>query len=332
MSEKIKIYLFFIAILAIIGSHFYNTMFAPSANLNNYSACFINDTTTAISAGAVRVTFFGTSSLLFDDGETQLLIDGYFSRPSLLNVLFGKLTSDTMLINNVLSKNKIDKLKAIFVVHSHFDHAIDAPYITKVTNSILYGSASLLNIGRGGGLSENQMALYEPGKEIQFGKFAVTILKSKHVSLPAKLNDIGQEITQPLKQPAKMKDFKEGGSFDIVMKHEGHTILIKASCNYIENALDTIKADVVFLGVAGLINKDSSFQYNYYQQTVGKINPKMVIPIHWDNFFKPLNENLKPYPKYMNNVEGAFNYLIKRTKADGIDFRLLQGNKHVLLF
>ena len=34
-------------------------------------------------ADTVTVTWFGVTTLLFDDGDTQLLIDGFFSRPSL---------------------------------------------------------------------------------------------------------------------------------------------------------------------------------------------------------------------------------------------------------
>ena len=32
--------------------------------------------------GDVRVTFLGVSTLLFDDGETRIMTDGFFSRPS----------------------------------------------------------------------------------------------------------------------------------------------------------------------------------------------------------------------------------------------------------
>ena len=34
----------------------------------------------------LTVTWFGVTTLLIDDGVTQILIDGYFSRPSLLDI------------------------------------------------------------------------------------------------------------------------------------------------------------------------------------------------------------------------------------------------------
>ena len=36
---------------------------------------------------AVTATWLGVSTLLFDDGETQILIDGFISRPSLFESL-----------------------------------------------------------------------------------------------------------------------------------------------------------------------------------------------------------------------------------------------------
>ena len=39
-------------------------------------------------AEAVTVTWLGVTTLLFDDGDTQVLIDGFFSRPSLADIVF----------------------------------------------------------------------------------------------------------------------------------------------------------------------------------------------------------------------------------------------------
>ena len=46
---------------------------------------------TQIPAGAVTVRFTGTSTLLFSDGETNWMVDGWFSRPGPFSLLFGKI-------------------------------------------------------------------------------------------------------------------------------------------------------------------------------------------------------------------------------------------------
>ena len=40
----------------------------------------------------MKVTFFGTTTLLFDDGKDQILFDAHFTRPSLVKYAGGQLT------------------------------------------------------------------------------------------------------------------------------------------------------------------------------------------------------------------------------------------------
>lgn len=56
------------------------------------------------------------------------------------------------------------------------------------------------------------------------------------------------------------------------------------------------------------------FQQAFYDETVGKVRPKRVIPIHWDNFFQPLSDHLEAMPQVVDNLEQGFDFLISRTK------------------
>lgn len=310
---------------------------SPSAKLKQYESYrFENHNAAAIPSGKVKVTFLGTSTLLIDDGETQLLTDGFVTRPGLIKTGFGKIGCDTNKVRSFINEFEVNNLKAVFCAHSHYDHAMDAPYVAIQTGAIMHGSASTLNIGKGAGLGENQMQLYKPGTPMQFGKFTVTILNSKHTPpfnvLGKSNDDLGKQISAPLKQPAKAEAYAEGGAFDILIKYGRHSILIKPSTNWLPHALDSIQADVVFLGVACIGKQDSTFRANYYNETVGKVKPQIVVPVHWDNFFKPLSPKLKALPKIVDNVKLGFNYIIERTKADKIQFRIMQGKDSILLF
>ncbi len=324
-------------LLLISGTTLLLSSCAPSAKMSKYDAYrFEQHDADSIPTGNLKVTFLGTSSLLIDDGETQLLTDGFITRPGLFKTGFGKIGCDTNKINAFVDEYKATRLKAIFCAHSHYDHAMDAPYIAKQTGAVMYGSASTLNIGRGAGLTESKMQLYRPNQTIILGKFKVTILNSKHTppfNIMGKSNDdLGEQITVPLKQPAKAEAYAEGGAYDVLIQHGTHSILVKASTNWLPGALDDVKADVVFLGVACIGKQDSTFRDNYYNETIGKLKPMIVVPIHWDNFFKPLSPKLKALPKIVDNVKLGFNYIIERTKADKIEFRLMQGKDSVLLF
>ena len=45
----------------------------------------------------MNVTFFGTTTLLFDDGKDALMFDGHFTRPSFLRYVMGTMETDTAL-------------------------------------------------------------------------------------------------------------------------------------------------------------------------------------------------------------------------------------------
>jgi L-ascorbate metabolism protein UlaG (beta-lactamase superfamily) len=254
------------------------------------------------------------------------MLDGFFTRPSLIR-LVKKIETDTKVVDAALKRAKVDRLKALFVAHSHYDHAFDVAYVIQKTNAKLYGSSSTLNVGRGGDLKDDQMVLFEAGKEYKVGQFSVTVLKSKH-SPPIKgiNDDLGQTIDKPLRQPASARDYKEGGTFDFLIKHGDRAILVNSS-NYIQDALNDVRADVVFLGTGSLSNETKAFQEAFYDQTIAKVRPKLVIPTHWDNFFRPLSDHLEG----MDDLS-AFDFLIDRLKSDKIEFGILQGYQSVTLF
>lgn len=313
--------------------------FKPSANLEKFGSYFVKqDSVAFLKPGNVRATFFGTSTLLFDDGETQLLIDGFFSRPPLGKVAFGKVKSDIPVIQSIITQHNIDRLKGIFVCHSHYDHGMDAPAISKLTGAKVFGSSSTLNICKGENLPEGSMQLFEPGKEMAIGKFFITVINSKHTppfKLLGKTNATDPDhpdITGPLKQPAKVDHYIEGGTFDFYIKHGNHAVLVKASTNYIEGALDKYPADVFFLGAAMLGVQADTFQNNYYNNTVRATGAKIVVPIHWDNFMKPLTKPLIPLPNISDNVDSSFNFLLRRTQQDKVKLQLLQGSNSIVLF
>jgi len=246
-------------------------------------------------------------------------------------VLFTKMASDTVRIDNVIKKYGMNRVKGIFVTHSHFDHAFDVAYTTRRTGANLYGSRSTLNIARGGTVAESQLKPFQPYEIFTLGRFTVQIIPSKH-SPNNGLKDDGVEIETPLNQPAKMKAYSEGGSFDFYIHHDGNSIYVKPSPNFIEGRLDSLRADVLFLGIATISNQDSLWKEKFYEQNVGKLKPKILIPLHWDNFFQPLSDNLVMLPRFVKSSPADFDFMIRKAKADKIDFKILQGGKSILLF
>lgn len=325
IKKKVKGIFIGLLVLVIIASIFvYYKFLIPSADIQQYKEYYAPKTIQKVlDQGEVKVTFLGTSSLLFDDGNTQLMIDGFISRPPFPRIVFSNLKTDEDTVDKVFNRIGVDnnKLKGLFIAHTHYDHAFDLAYIAKRTGTHLYGSESTMNVGLGGGINKKQMSVYEINKAMQFGDFTINVLPSKH----SPTFDEGEKVTEPLKQPAKALDYHEDSSYDFLITHNNRAFLVKPSANYIEGALDDIRADVLFLGIGGLGKQESTFLNAYYEQTVRKVQPKLVIPIHWDDFTKPLTDTLEVMPRYADHTKNGLDFIIQRTKADKIDFQILQG-------
>lgn len=280
----------------------------------------------------LRVTFLGVSSLLFSDGENAILTDGFFSRPRKVSTLFDRLTPNRDLIAHCLRRAGATRLKAVIVLHSHFDHALDAPEVAlQQPDACLVGSDSTANIARGYGLPEERIRVIQDGKVETFGPFQIKLLRSEHspLSLLASLGIehvlFDGEINQPLEQPAHFWEYKEGGSYSLLVEYGGRSILVQASAGFKRGALAGSRADVIFLGIGTLGKLPQSHCDEYWHEVVEAVNPKRIIPIHWDDFSRPLDEPLVPLPSPLDDFEAAMAFLRERASEKKIDVKLLQA-------
>jgi L-ascorbate metabolism protein UlaG (beta-lactamase superfamily) len=270
-------------------------------------------------AGEPRVTFLGVSTLLIEDGRSAILTDGFFSRPGLLRVLLGKIAPDSQAIEVGLKRAGIERLDAVIVAHSHYDHALDAAEVARRTGATLVGSTSTANIGRGSAFPEERMRIVEGIAEMTFGDFRVTIVPSRHLPHGMAMG----EIEQPLAPPARALDYREGGSFSIFLQHPRGTLLVQASAGFVDGALAGRTADTVLLGVGGLSTMDEAYHQGYWREVVEAVGARRVIPIHWDDFTRPLTDPLAPMPRLLDDLDATLAFLSARASAAQIDLAWL---------
>ncbi len=280
----------------------------------------------------LHIQYFGVTSALISDGENSLMIDGFFTRPKYLS--FFNTQPDPNIIATALKKANIEKLNAVLVVHSHFDHAMDAPEVAKQTGAKVYGSKSTANISRGWGLTEDKIVEVESKQSMPIGSFKVTFILSKHYPFPLGLSRflLGKEIDQPLTPPSFIGSYKEGGSYTILIEHKLGNIAIQGSAGFIENELDPYQADTVLLGIGGLPHKSEKYQDDYLKHTALALNAKRVIPVHWDKMNEPIGSPLVPE----KGVSGGFDKVLKRYKKQledkEIELNFLPGWQTVKLY
>jgi len=243
----------------------------------------------AAAADSVTVTWLGVTTLLFDDGETQILIDGFFSRPSLTDILLGRpVDNDAAGIDYALNEFRIRRLAAIIPLHSHFDHAMDVGAIANRSSASILGSESTAQVARGAGVPEDQITVITGKQTFQFGEFTVTLLPSVHAPIGWRGTiPLDGKIEDALLMPQPIGAWREGGSFSVVIAHPQGTILVHGSAGYFEDALQAVTVDVVMLGVAGLRSLGKKYAERYWQNIVTATGGHSVYPIHFDDYTQP---------------------------------------------
>ena len=272
----------------------------------------------AVTKDGLHARFFGATTIQIDDGETAILIDGFFSRPGLAQLLFTNIEPNEVRITAALEK--VSKPAAVLVSHSHYDHAMDSAVVAQKTGAVLFGTNSTANIGHGYSKWTNKkIEIPKHGDVQRLGRFSVQFLESPHSP------DFwfAGEITDHLKSPVPVSAYREGRNHSFLLRHPLGTILIHPSANYSPCLYKDVKADVVFLSI-GLLGKQSeAFRREYWQQVVRATGAKLVIPIHWDDLTHPLDEPLLPMPYLVDDFETAMKFIIGMAEADGIHVRLM---------
>lgn len=265
---------------------------------------------TGDAADRVTVTWLGITTLLFDDGETQILTDGTFSRLSLFDILtLRPVYSDIDVINHVLSKYRMDRLAAIVPLHSHFDHAMDVGHVANRTSAVVLGSESTANIARGAGVPVSQYQILASGESRRFGEFTITLIQSRHAPLGAGGKPpFPGTIDEPLEQPARVTDWHEGGTWSVLISHPAGDILVQGSGGFLQDALPLDGADVVMLGVAGVSWLGEEYVRRYWEETVARTGATRVFPVHFDDFTRPFGE-VELFPDMVDDVSQTAKWL-----------------------
>lgn len=286
---------------------------------------FVLHVNSAMAERNVTVTFLGNTTLVLDDGRDRILTDGFLSRLPIGNLLSGKkVKTDAKTVNRALADAKVHDAAAIFVAHAHFDHAMDVAHVADMFNAQVFGSRSTRSVALAGGMRDSAITVLHDERQYRVGQFKVTPIYTPH----GDPNRFPGELRPGFKVPARMKDFLANENYSFHFQNGQKRALVVPGGNYLTGKLEGYRADTVFLGIGGLNSAnrravqrgDPTFIEDYWRETVTKVKAKTVVPIHWDNFFVPLEKGVafRTPPAFIENFSAARRKLEALARRDGV--------------
>lgn len=280
-----------VGLLVLLGVGYLTLQLHRRPALSDYAAMTLPEKT-----GALTVRFAGVTTLLFDDGETKWMTDGFFSRPGKWQSLVTQVAPDEAQIGLGLQKLEVSRLAAVIPVHGHYDHAMDAPVVAKKTGALLAGSSSAVLLGVGQGVPADQLRVLQPEDTLELGRFTLRFFESRHSQTPFNDGQTPEHLTRPLVPPARATQYLAGTVWSILVEHPARRVLVVGSAGFIEGALKGQQADVVFLGTGTLGKKSPEYQAQYWRETVEATGARTVVLFHHDDFTRTLDQPLELMP------------------------------------
>jgi len=235
----------------------------------------------------LEIEWLGVSGYrLTCEGKT-IFIDPYLSRAPLRNLLLRRPTlPDPAALDRFLDPP--GDVVGVLVGHTHFDHAVDAPAIARRFGCPAYGSDSLVRLMALHGLAERAVEV-EPYRTYELGPFEVGFTPSAHSKLLLGLAvPYDGALTCEHLDALSPGAYRCGQVWGISVAVAGVRLYHQGSANLLDEAVRERGVDVFLAGVAG-----RSFTDDYWARILPLLEPRTVVPTHYDNFFRPLGSELE---------------------------------------
>jgi L-ascorbate metabolism protein UlaG (beta-lactamase superfamily) len=243
----------------------------------------------------LEVEWLGVSGYRLGYEGRTLFIDPYLSRVPFRDLALRRpARPDPVALERFAGAS--GEVVGVLVGHTHFDHAVDAPAISRRFGCQAYGSRSLVNLMGLHGLAERAVEV-EPYRIYELGPFEVSFTPSVHSKLLLGLAvPYDGELTCEHLDSLSPSAYRCGQVWGISIAVAGVRFYHQGSANLLDDAIRERDIDVFLAGIAG-----RSFTDDYWRRILPRLNPRTVVPTHYDNFFRPLGQRLE----FVTNVQLA---------------------------
>lgn len=244
---------------------------------------------------SLSITWFGAASVLVDDGSRSLLIDPFLSRKENQpwDIVFqANAKVDKALITKQIDDPNFQRISSILVGHSHYDHSVDVAEFAHQLKVPVYGSPSTLRIVEASDY-KNVKAIKDGdvlhSAEVGRG-YKVHVLPGRHGAPPFVVDPLDDHVAAEFSVPAPISKYGTGEVHSFLIEHRHGNILHIGSAGVAPHSFDAFvdQVDVVLLSLVGRPETAK-----YLADVVGKLRPKVVIPIHFDNLFRATEKPIR---------------------------------------
>ncbi|WP_446218719.1 MBL fold metallo-hydrolase [Micromonospora sp. IBHARD004] len=235
--------------------------------------------------GAVSFRWWGTSGWRIDIGDRTVLVDPYLSRydTGLFRGAFDP--ASPLRVDTAVVDRHVDRAENVLVTHTHWDHFNDVPHIAGRTGARVFGTLTAYHLGLAYGVPAGQLSPVKGGEVLDFGDYTVEVVSSLHSRNGAySLAFPGVRVTPPSK-PATIADLPEGDTLAYQIRVAGGpAVFFMGASDLDERNLTGLAPDVAM--VASAATRSTA---DYVPRLMAALDhPKVVVPVHWDNFETPL--------------------------------------------
>jgi L-ascorbate metabolism protein UlaG (beta-lactamase superfamily) len=236
----------------------------------------------------LELEWLGVSGYRMTHAGQTIFIDPYVSRVSLADALRGRMAlPDPARIHRHLARPETERVLGVLIGHTHFDHALDAPAVVARHGCPAYGSTSLQHLLALHGLQQHAVVV-NPHRRYELGPFTVSFVPSAHSKLLLGLAvPMDGELTCDHLHGLNPGAYRCGQVYGIRIEVAGMSFYHQGSANLIDDEVPRGGVDVFLAGIAG-----RSFTDRYWQRIISRLQPRTVVPTHYDDFFRPLDAEM----------------------------------------